>query len=219
MALDTYANLKSAIASWNIDRTDLPDSDIVTLAEARLFRELQLRTMEAETDLTGVVDSRYIALPSGFLEPIGLFINISGSGREELEFVPADIESVDATGQPEYWTIDGTNIAFERPCDQAYSFTLRSLQSLTALSDSNTSNWLLANHPDLYLAACNVEAAMWLEDDDQIARWQPRYAEALLSVNNQANRSRSLATLRVDPALQPAFMANRWSGYDITRDQ
>jgi hypothetical protein len=215
MALDTYSNLKAALASWNFDRTDLPDSDCVTLAETWLQRELLIRTGEIETDLTGVASSRYITLPTGFLAPVALFVDISGLGRTELAFVPAGMETTEAESRPDFWTVAGTNIAFERPCDQAYTFPFRFVQAFTPLSDSAPTNWLLTNQPDLYLAAANLEAALWLQDDDQAVRWKLRRDEALAGVNFQASRSKSLATLRVDPALQPSAMSG--ARFDINR--
>jgi hypothetical protein len=216
MPLATYADLKAAIAGWNLDRSDLPAADLVTLAEARLNRDVHVRVAEADTPLTGVVGSRFIALPDGFLEPIAMFVAPADLGRRELRFVLAGMETSAAAGRPESWTVDGAAIAFERPCDQAYAFTLRSLQTLAALSDASPTNWLLTNAPDLYLAACNVEAALWLEDDEQAVRWQQRYADAQAAVNLQAYRSKARATLGVDPALTPAG-AGRGLSFDINR--
>jgi hypothetical protein len=219
MSLSTYADLKAAIAGWNMGRPDLPSAELVTLAEARLNRDVKVRTAEADTPLAGVSGSRFIPLPTGFLEPIAMFVTLDGQGRSELRFAPAAMETDPAAGLPQWWSIDGANVAFERPCDQAYAFTLRSLQQLMALSDASPTNWLLADAPDLYLAACNVEAALWLEDDEQALRWQARYDDALKAVNHQAHRSRAKATLSVDPALQQTCMGNRWTGYDINSDR
>ena len=201
MALTSYADLKAAIGTWNVNRADLPAADLVALAEARLNRDLRLRTMQAEQPLTATIGSRYVALPTGFLEPLGLWIN-QGGGRCALRFVAADMETSGAAGQPRRWTVDGANLAFERPCDQAYSLTLRMLQGF-ALSDLSPTNWLLANDPDAYLAAANIEAALWLMDDEQATRWQARYADALGSINIREARSGSMTTLDLDAGLAP----------------
>ena len=91
MALSTYAGLKAAIGSWNFNRATLPTDDLVTLAEARLNRDLRLRSMETEDALTGVIGSRTIPLPGDFLEPLALFVIRSDGGRDQLRFIPADI--------------------------------------------------------------------------------------------------------------------------------
>jgi hypothetical protein len=206
MALSTYDGLRAAIGGWNFNRAALPTDDLVSLAEARLNRDLRLRAMETEDALTGVVGSRTIDLPAAFLEPLALFIERDGVGREALRFVPADMSFRAAPGQPRYWTIDAGALAFERPCDQAYDFTLRHLARFqlcaTAPQDGSQSNWLLATWPDAYLAACNIEAALWLEEDDQAVRWQARYADAVASIGAKEARSRALTTLAADPALR-----------------
>jgi len=216
MPLATYADLKAAIAGWNLDRSDLPVADLIALAEARLNRDVHVRMAETDTPLAGVMGSRLIALPAGFLEPIALFAAPPGLGRRELRFFPPGMETSAAAGLPEFWAVDGANVAFERPCDQAYAFVLRSVQALAALSDAAPTNWLLTQAPDLYLAACNVETALWLEDDEQAVRWQERYADALGSVNFQAHKSKAHATLGVDAALTAAGMG-RSPSFDINR--
>jgi hypothetical protein len=57
------------------------------------------------------------------------------SDRDELQFVdPAALIPVSTDSGPALpWTIDGANLAFERPCDQAYAFTLRMLEQVRAL--------------------------------------------------------------------------------------
>jgi hypothetical protein len=218
MALSTYAGLKAAIGSWNFNRATLPADDLVTLAEARLNRDLRLRAMETEAALTGIVGSRTIPLPADFLEPLALFIERPGQGRQGLRFVAAAMDDSAIAGEPRAWTIDAGALAFERPCDQPYGFTLRHLArfqlAATAPQDGSQSNWLLANWPDAYLAACNVEAALWLEEDDQALRWQTRYADALAAINAKESRSAALKTLSVDAALLPRAMG-RGSAFDI----
>lgn len=202
MAIGTYSELQTAIANWS-DRADLTARipEYITLAESRLNRELRLRVMESDQPLTGVVDSRNIALPSGFIEPLALWLE-GANGRVGLRFVPAEITSFTASGQPKYWTVNGTNISFERPCDAAYSFTLRMLQSF-ALSDSSPTNWLLTNHPDAYLLACRLEVGDYLFDDAALQKAEARLVQAIDQINNKEGRSRSLATLSVDCALRP----------------
>lgn len=213
MAITSYDELKAAIASWKSNRTDIPADDCVTLAEARLNRDLRLRTMEASTPLVATAGSQTVPVPTGFLEPLALMIE-RATGREPLTFRPAGMPTSATEGEPRFWTVDADNIAFERPCDHAYSFVLRHLQRFQ-LSDGAPSNWLLANHPDAYLAACGVAAALWLEDDDHEARWARHYAAAKDDINGKDHRSRALTRLRTDAAIQP--QALRPSAFDITR--
>ena len=47
----------------------------------------------------------------------------------------------------------------------------RKFTDLTSLSDSNTSNWMLQNHPDVYLYGALLEAQPYLMDDARIPVW------------------------------------------------
>lgn len=202
MALSTYDELQAAIAAWSFNRTDLPAEDLITLGECRLARDLKLRATESDATLTGVVDSRFIALPSGFVSPVRCWIEL-GTGRDELAKLTPGVTTLLGSGQPEHWTIEGENLAFERPCNSAYTFTLRYFGRLT-LSDASPTNWLLTNHPDAYLSAALVEAALWVADDEQATRWQARYEAAISGIANVESRSRS-APRRTDiPALMGA---------------
>lgn len=199
MAITTYAELQTAIASW-ANRSDLTAliPDFITLAEGRINTDLRLRTMEVDEALTGVVSSRFIALPTGFLQPLALWWN-NGVAREDVRFIPASDMNADvAEGLPLYWTVDGTNIAFERPCDSAYSFTLRCSEKLDIAS---TINRLLLDTPLVYLAGALVEVFAYLQDPQAAGAWEQRYQQALSDARSLANRSRSLATLSVDAAL------------------
>ena len=203
MALTTYAQLKSAVADW-LERSDLSDrvGDFITLAESRLNRVLRLRLMESDQSLVATPGSRMILLPLGFREPVALWREAAG-GRQALSFVDvASLEAQASAGQPQHWTVDGGFLAFERPCDQAYGFTLRMLGRL-ALSDVAPSNAVLADYPDLYLFGALVEAAPYLRDAEMLSLFAARFDAALAEVRMKEARSRALANLRFDPGLLP----------------
>src|SRR5689334_17763034 len=99
-----------------------------------MMRKLRLRLLETETTLSGTSSSRTIALPSDYREPLNLWWD-NGTDRQPLRFVaPALLDVWTVSGLPLQWAVDGTNIAFDRPCDSAYSFIFRYRQKL-ALSD------------------------------------------------------------------------------------
>ena len=65
MALDSYTNLKTAIANF-LARDDLSSEidDFIDLTEADLNRRLRIRAMENVSSFT--IDSETEALPTGF---------------------------------------------------------------------------------------------------------------------------------------------------------
>lgn len=219
MALDTYSALKTSLGTWAYDRTDLPTADFVTLVEADLRADTTviLRTEESDNSLTGSIGSRTITLPTGFVRPITLWrILDNGDRSDPLQLVnAADMQAVADEGIPEYWAIDGANLVFERPLDSAYSFKLRAEINLAALSDSATTNYLLTNYPQVYLSGGNLQAALYLQDAEQIDVWSRAYSQAKQMVARAEAKSRGDAPLRTEVA--SVFSAGR--GYDIATDR
>lgn len=164
MALSTFSELKTAIAAWMWGRTDLGDhlNDFIALAEARLNRELRLREMEASEDLTltdGEAD-----LPADYLSLRG--VTALTSPKRPLAYTSPDgldrAYPSDPSGWPCVFTIEGAKIKV-RPTT-ASDIRLAYYAKIPALSDANTSNWLLAKAPNAYLHASCLEAAKFIGD-------------------------------------------------------
>ena len=68
MALDSYTNLKTAIANF-LARDDLTSEidDFIDLTEAYFNRRLRIRAME-NVDSSFTIDAETEALPTGFLQ-------------------------------------------------------------------------------------------------------------------------------------------------------
>jgi hypothetical protein len=62
-------------------------------------------------------------------------------------------------------------------------------KKIPALSDSNTSNWLLAKSPAMYLYGALVQSAPYLRDDDRITTWGTLYKEAFNDLMLEEQRS------------------------------
>lgn len=197
MPLSDYTELKAAVGAWSFNRSDLPAGDLVALGEARLNRDLRLRAMEAEAELTATAGERTLPLPEGFQAALALWRE-DGAGRVPLRRVAGTITVSSAPGWPDYWTVEGETIAFERPSETADAYRLRYLKRLT-LSEDEPVNWLLTNHPDAYLAAALVEAALWAGDEEQAVRWQARYQAAVEAINGREALARA-APLRMELA-------------------
>jgi hypothetical protein len=199
LAITTYAELQAAAASWLV-RSDLTARivEFIALGEARLNRVVRGRQMEAEASLTATPGSRTITLPAAFSEPLACWVVIDG---ERCGLTYADPLVYDATavkGQPQFWGIDGANLAFERPCDQAYSFVLRYLAKL-ALSDDQPTNWLLTSHPDAYLFATLAEAGPFLRDAELASAYEQKLTRALGEIKFKEGRGRAMQPLRTEP--------------------
>lgn len=200
MAIATYADLKDSIADW-MARSDVSGkaADLITLAEARLNRKIP--AVETDVALTGTQGSRRIDISAqSCVQPIALFLAETGQDEVLLQQqVDGSFPYKATSGKPTIWAVDGTNIDFDCPLDSAYPFRFR-LRQRFALSDIQTTNWLLTNHPDIYLAACLIWGGIYIQDVQQAAVFNEAITSGLDDVVHElAQRNRG--TLRVDDAL------------------
>ena len=182
MALDTFAGLKATIADY-LNRDDLTAiiPSFITIAEAKFNRKLRTRQMIKRAN--GQIETAFFAYPSDWLQAKEFQLNTNPIVR--LQFVTeAYGDELKANryvsiGQPAYYTITGTQLEFIPAPDATYSAELTYYAKIPALSDSNTSNWLLAYAPDLYLYGALLEAAPYLKDDERLAVWSQMYINSL----------------------------------------
>ncbi len=202
MALDNRNDLLAAITDW-MARSDVSGNagDFIALGEARLNREL--KPIELDTTLTGVVDNNSVDIASlSMAAPVALFMT-DGIVPTEIELAPkADgtfpIQSISI--RPRFWAIDGTTIVFDSPLDQPYTFRFR-FQQRFKLSESAPTNWLLTNHPDVYLAASLVWGGLFIQASPYAGQFQAVLNSGIPEVKSYiAQMKRGIAS--VDPALQ-----------------
>lgn len=211
MAITTYSELKAAVALWLV-RSDLTARipEFIALAEARLNRVVRKRQAETDQSLTATPSSRTIALPATFAEALQCWIVIDGERRRLVYADPVLADASAVAGRPEYWGIDGATLAFERPCDAAYSIVLRQLGKY-ALSDGSPTNTLLTDAPDVYLFATLAEAGPFLRDAELASAYEAKLGRALNELNAKDARAKGRQTL----GTEVAAMVGRHS-YDIT---
>lgn len=194
----TYAQLQADIIAL-LHRHDLASvvPGFIARAEARLNRMVAVRRDEKETTLAGVIDSRFVTLPDDFAGPIALWY-VPADEREPLPpMLPESLPIRTIAGAPEFWAIDGLNIALDKPCDVAYTLYLRHYASF-ALSDTVTTNWLLTEAPDVYLYASLIESAPYTMDDARLPLWQSMYAAALQELLDSEHSSKAIVPLRTE---------------------
>lgn len=189
MALDSYSNLKTAIANY-LDRDDLTDyvDDFIDIAEARHKRDIRIREMLTRSSLT--VDDRYVDLPTGYLEaqtlrlltdPVTVLLEVNLHEMNRIR--------VESTGKPEFFSIH-TQIEFNIDPDESYSGEIVYYKALTALDGSNTSNDLLTRAPDAYLYAALSAAEPFLMNDPRVQLWEALYQNAVDGLTKSDRRSR-----------------------------
>ncbi len=185
MSLDTYANLKAEVADW-LHRADLttPIVTLVTLAEARIQREV--RCPDMETAYTGTISSGVIAVPTDFLEWKAVYIDSNGANVLEpksWEWVLQNYPTRSASGLPKFIARNVTNFEFGPYPDSAYSVKGTYYKRLVALG--TTYHNLAVEYPDLYLFGALAAAAKYIVNDERIAVWEQTYREIRDSINDE----------------------------------
>ena len=184
MALATYANLKTSIANW-LNRSDLTTEiaeDFIVLTEADFNSKLRVRKMISSASIT--IDSETESIPSDFLQVRDFFI-LEGGTKNSLKYItPAQMDQIrgsSTTGMPSAYTILGDNFRFAPIPSSAYTGTLNYYAKFSALSDANTSNYILTSHPAIYLYGALYHAANFLGgiDPQRLQQWQSMYTTAM----------------------------------------
>jgi len=177
MAISTFAELKTSIASW-LARDDLTSfiPDFITLFEAAANRRLRVRSMETSTTLAPT--SGVATLPTDYL----LYRRVTwlGSRKIELQYAhPSWLPGaypLSQSGVPKVFTIEGSSLKVMPISDTNIDFDY--YKKIPALSDSATTNWLLTAHPDAYLFGSLVEANAFTVMPEHAVLWKARRDEA-----------------------------------------
>jgi len=165
-----------------------------TLTTFELSGEDTSATAADYTASTGEVikvgaNERYSILPDDFLGERSIYL--TDSSRYPLTAVsPAELDrqSQTGTGKPRTYAINGDELEFDRAPDSTYSGVMRYYAAVEPLSAGNTSNLILANHPDLYLYGSLVAATPFLMHDERLQVWESMYQSALSAANKAARK-------------------------------
>jgi hypothetical protein len=181
MAISTYAELKTAIADF-LNRDDLTSviPSFIALAEQQMARDIRHWRQEKRIETT--LNERYENLPSDFIEALEL----STDNNRRLTLIStAEMqdrkEATSTSGAPQYYRFTANQIEFF-PAPTATSTSTLSMQyyaRIPALSDSNTSNWVLSYAADAYLYGALLHSAPYLQEDQRSVVWAGLYQSAI----------------------------------------
>lgn len=198
MALASYTDLLASVATW-MNRTDLTAviPDFVTIVESKLSRDLRLRKQVTSTTLSTLTTTRAVALPTDWLE----FENVSIAGSPETACQYVTIEHMDAkypesgsSARPFVYTIEADNILFGPTPDAVYTVNVLYYARFPGLA-ANSTNWLLTNHPNLYLYACLREGSFFIKDEEAAVRWDSLYKQEVANLQAADDRSTHSGTM------------------------
>lgn len=196
MTIASYSDLQTAIASW-LARSDLTANipDFIMIFEAVANRRLRTRQQELTATLTP--SAGVATLPSDYLA--WRRVTWTGSVPREMEYVhPSYLHALYPTlpaATPRLFTIEGSNLTVAPTDNTALTFDY--FQKIAALSNSNTSNWLLAAYPDLYLFGSLAEAHGFVKDPDSLQLWAGRREAIFDEVEKLDAKTRGPSAIRV----------------------
>lgn len=200
MTITNYGTLKTAIAD-TLNRDDLTSviPQFVTLAQAQFNRKIRSHRQITRGSLT--IDAQFEALPADWLETIR--ITMDGSPIRVLTQISLDdltryrTAVNDTTDAPVYFAHNGTDIELFPTPSTSYTAQITYYAKITALSADGDTNWLLTNHPDVYLYGALVHTAPYLKDDGRLAVWAGLMAQAMNEIEEESNAARFGSPLRM----------------------
>lgn len=181
--ITNYTQLQAAIGNW-LHRSDLQaiSTDLITLTEARLNRNLRVRQMEKT--LSQQVSASSVALPDDWIE----FVGEPRLGGRPLTFVTRD--EYRKCPVPDTYTVIGSTLVLGDQVSEAVKLDADYYARIPALTSSASTNWLLASAPDVYLYGSLLEAAPYMNNDPRIETWRGLLQVAMSDLQMASDRAK-----------------------------
>ncbi len=187
--ITNYSTLRSTVADY-LNRSDLTSQieTFIQFAEADLNTRLRCREMIVRAEATS--SAEYIQLPADWLEAINLHII---DGQQPLRYITLDeadiINKERVYTAPHFYSL--MNGAIEIVPEPADNIDIEMIYygKIPALSDQNTTNWLLTKAPDVYLYGALTHAAPFLLDDQRIPVFGQIYMSRIEALMEESQKS------------------------------
>ncbi len=195
MAINTFATLKSATSDF-LNRDDLSSAieNFIALAEAQINRDIRHWKMETRSSGQQSAGDEYSQVPANWMETIRFHVTDNGTSpldlisRKAMEDKRAGREN--ATGTPRYYThADGQFQLYPTP-SATTNTELLYYAKVGALSDSNTTNWLVTEALDVYLYGVRLHSAPYLAEDERVTVWGQMYSAAVARLNEASEKAK-----------------------------
>jgi len=182
MALTNYDELQKEIVSWS-HRGDLGVKipDFITLTENIMYSNDQevLTVRSMETISTALTTGQYLALPPDFESARSVRLITSDNGGYLKFQAPEQMRKQVSTGRPNFFTVVGNELQFDRTPDDEYTIEIQYFRKATPLSDSNLTNEILTSHPSIYLYGSLAQVFAYAQDDQQAAKYTQLFISAI----------------------------------------
>lgn len=193
MSISTYSELKTALGNW-LARDDLTSRlpEFIALAEARMNRELETRSQEKRVTSTFNVGDAYLTLPVDVRRIRSVRLNTSPiTVLEYVSPTAADDEySSTAQGKPKVYSVLGEELYIRPTPDDTYTIEISYVSTITALSDSVSTNTILSRHPDVYLHGSLSAAYGYLLDEQRQSQQDALFTRAIGEIQIEEDTTR-----------------------------
>jgi len=186
-----FNTLVNTVRAWTNrdDLTDIQITEFIAIAEARFNRII--RHPEMEEIVTAMLTTGNNDLPDDFLAMRSIYL-----GTQELRaMTPSALirEYGTDAGISVAYTIQGSGprkIRLGPQPSSDTSVTIVYYKKIIGVNENNADNWLLNEHPDLYLYGALLAAEAYLANDDRLPIWKSAFDEALAEIDRSAQRDR-----------------------------
>jgi hypothetical protein len=193
MSLDTYDNLLKEIVSFS-HRDDLGDkiATFIQIAETTMYANdvelLAVRSME--TISTALTVGEYLALPEYYESLRGIrFLTANNIGKLNYQ-APQQIYNNVTPGRPNFFTIVGNEIQFDRLPDSEYTIEIQYYRKALPLSPTNQTNNILTKYPNIYLFGALAALFGFSTDTQQEALYINKFIGAIRGANKSDKKGR-----------------------------
>jgi hypothetical protein len=183
--ITSYSELQAAVANWLHDdalTTIIPD--FITLGEKRIEREYRARENEEALNVT--IAGGVAAIPDDYIELKYAYINLNPihvlertTARKIYEQYP----NRSASSIPNLIASDNGSFIFG--AYPAGNYTIKGTYYRRLVGVETEWNAIATASPDLYLFAALAEAADYVGDDAQLAKWNAKYQKVLDGIKMQ----------------------------------
>jgi hypothetical protein len=196
-AIVDYATLTSEIGShMKRTYTSAETDGFIGLAEGE-FRLYLGPNFAKQTSSTPTFTSGSATLPSGFVRPLAVSHSTYGL-LDEADIGTIREARVNSAAIPSKFAITGSTIVLDDDSYSGTDITLDYEGTLTGLSGSNTTNWLVLNAPQAYLKMCLSYANARLKSLDQASALRAAALQDLADLGIQSTVAQlSRAAVRI----------------------
>jgi hypothetical protein len=182
-----YGTLKDAITSY-LHRTD-QESNIPIFCQLgikKISRECLSVHQEDEYSFTWTAGDTAVTLPSDFKVLRG--ITADDIPLDQLTLYQKGLDRNNTSGTAYYYTISNNELVLHPSPDADSDVVMKYYNTISLSADTDTHNLLVAN-PNIFVYAAMREAAMYIENDEAIAKWGSLLSEEIISENNSTKET------------------------------